>query len=310
MATIAIDPIDVREREGAPVKPARSRKVLAVVGCVSLGVAAVGGAAAALLSSVTFPNSLSGLAFLPKPDAPRRSEIRMGRLPDMPEIRNGVPEIVGTRPVRVIESSSTGSTSFGPKSVAATAVQAASFSTAALPSAFSAVAATPRIAQEEAFAPIRTVSARSEPVPSAPSATAFVASPAASARPPAPAVVQPAAAVEASVAPKVQPSPAAEPASTASVPDVIARVVPLPPPAPVRSAAAARSPDIRPDKPARATQVASRQAPPGAASGPVAVPPAPADDRFEVLGVKLPNGRDVRDAMSSIGDALNLPKVF
>ena len=101
--------------------------------------------------------------------------------------------------------------------------------------------------------------------------------------------------------------PAVEPAATASVPVV----VPLPPPAPSRGLAGAS--EIKPERNARPTQVASRQA-----SQPVTPPPAdaavtpapPPEDRIEILGMKLPNGSDLRNAVSSIGEALNLPKAF
>jgi hypothetical protein len=87
--------------------------------------------------------------------------------------------------------------------------------------------------------------------------------------------------------------------------------VPLPPPAPARGLAGAA--EIKPERSARPTQVASRQA-----SQPVTPPPAdaavtpapPPEDRIEILGMKLPNGSDLRNAVSSIGEALNLPKAF
>jgi hypothetical protein len=75
----------------------------------------------------------------------------------------------------------------------------------------------------------------------------------------------------------------------------------------------AGAPEGRPERAARPTQVASRQAPqpvtPSPAEG--AAPPAPPpEDRIEILGVKLPNGSDLKNAVSSIGEVLSLPKVF
>jgi hypothetical protein len=105
---------------------------------------------------------------------------------------------------------------------------------------------------------------------------------------------------------KPEPAPAAEPASTASV----SAAVPLPPPAPVRSIVA-RAPDAKPEKPTtRPAQVAARQPAQPVTPGPSEAAAPPADDRLEILGVKVPNGSDLKNAVSSIGEALNLPKVF
>ncbi|MDB5558746.1 MAG: hypothetical protein JWQ36_1680, partial [Enterovirga sp.] len=51
-------------------------------------------------------------------------------------------------------------------------------------------------------------------------------------------------------------------------------------------------------------------APAPAPAGSVAPPAPPPEDRVEILGVKLPNGSDLKNAVSSIGEVLNLPKAF
>ena len=140
MADIAIDPTEIRTpAESGAKRPPVGRKTLFIVGGVALGVAAIGGTTAAILSRVTMPTNLSGLAFLPKPEAPRRSEIRIGRLPDMPEIRDGVPAVVGTKP-----STDPMSADFGVRSVSSTTVSAASLPAASLPTTFTGANA-PRI---------------------------------------------------------------------------------------------------------------------------------------------------------------------
>jgi hypothetical protein len=105
MATTAIiDPTDIRTEPRpaeAPSAPAsRSRTPLIACGAL-LALAGIGGAAFAALSYLPRPASLSGLASVPQPAPARRSEIRIGPLPDMPEIRNGVPEVgrLEARPV-------------------------------------------------------------------------------------------------------------------------------------------------------------------------------------------------------------------
>jgi hypothetical protein len=107
---------------------------------------------------------------------------------------------------------------------------------------------------------------------------------------------------------RVAPPAALEPVSTASV----SEAVPLPPPAPVRTLAA-RPAEPKPEKPVRPAQLAARPPTPPvppAPAGTVAPPPPPAEDRVEILGVKLPNGSDLKNAVSSIGEVLNLPKAF
>jgi hypothetical protein len=285
MADLAIDPTDIRTSTtpGETAKPVLSRKTLLIASGVTLGMAAIGGAAA-LVSSINLPSNLSGLAFLPTPEAPRRSEIRIGRLPDMPEIRDGVPAVVGTRPVRVVGHPGTGEpANLGPKPVAAAIVPAATLPPASLPTTFTGPGA-----------PL-LVSAVAD-TPAAPPALV----PPPELRPAAPAPVA-----------RVAPPAAPEPASTASV----SEAVPLPPPAPVRTLAA-RPPEAKPEKPVRPAQLAARPAPSPAAApapapaGSVAPPAPPPEDRVEILGVKLPNGSDLKNAVSSIGEVLNLPKAF
>ena len=302
MATIAIDQTDIRAPAVAAAAPARkafgSRTAL-VVGGVVLGIAAIGGTAVAIVSHLTLPNSLSGLAFLPKPEAPRRSEIRMGRLPDMPEIRDGVPAVIGTKAApRIVETSPVTAAS-GPRQVAVIPVPASTLAKAPLPNAFTSAAATQLatpMVQVDGPARVDTVALTSS-VPPGPSRSLGEPSPSASLVAPAPAREAP-----------FKPAPKPEPVSTASVP-VASAFVPLPPPAPARSLA--RAPEARPEKPARPPQVAARQP-----AQPVTPPPADAaatpaaDERMEVLGVKLPNGSDLKNAVSSIGEALNLPKAF
>jgi hypothetical protein len=304
MADIAIDPTDIRtsSQPAESAKPVFGRKTLLVAGGVALGIGAIGGATALIVSNLALPNSLSGLAFLPKPEAPRRSEIRIGRLPDMPEIRDGVPAVIGTKAApRVVEIAPPAA--IGPKQVAAVPIPAASLAKAPLPTGFTSVAAshlaTP---MPQAIAPARveTVALTSSEPQGTPRSIG-APSPAATLAPP---PSQPGSAEA--------PKPLAfkpEPVSTASVPAATLSA-PLPPPAPARSLA--RAPDQRPEKPARPAQVAARQT-----AQPVTPPPAdgaapvpPPEDRVEILGVKLPNGSDFKNAMSSIGEALNLPKSF
>ncbi|MGA0596901.1 hypothetical protein [Enterovirga sp. CN4-39] len=320
MAELAIDPTEIRPAGPTRVEPARSRRPLLIAGGALLGFAVIGGAGAALVSNLSIPSSLSGLAFLPKPDEPRRSEIRIGRLPDMPEIRDGVPAIVGTQPVRVVETAPppppivAQQVPTGPRPVAAMTIPAASVATAPLPSNFTT--GRPHFvgtSQPMAFSPagrIQPVPVAAEPPPAEPQ-------PAMAALPPGPrpAEAQPPAAAELARLTREPPKP--EPASTASVAET---VVPLPPRAPARMAAA-RPPEARPVQEARPERPAPRPAqlaarPP--AAQPVAAPAPegavqpvpPPDDRIEFLGMKLPNGRDLQNAVSSIGDALSLPKSF
>jgi hypothetical protein len=304
MADIAIDPTDIRtsSQPAESAKPVFGRKTLLVAGGVALGIGAIGGATALIVSNLALPNSLSGLAFLPKPEAPRRSEIRIGRLPDMPEIRDGVPAVIGTKAApRVVEIAPPAA--IGPKQVAAMPIPAASLAKAPLPTGFTSVAAsqlaTPMLPTISP-ARVETVALTSSE-PQGASRSIGAPSPAAALVP----------------APSQQalgeaPKPLAfkpEPVSTASVPAATLSA-PLPPPAPARSLA--RAPDQKPEKPARPAQVAARQTAqpttPPAADGAAPVPPP--EDRVEILGVKLPNGSDLKNAVSSIGEALNLPKSF
>ena len=306
MAEIAIDPTDIRpsSQPAEEVRRIFGRKTLLVASGITVAVVAIGGAAATLVSRITLPSGLSGLAFLPKPEAPRRSEIRIGRLPDMPEIRDGVPALVGTKPVRVIETAPPAPpTMSGPRPVTATVVPAAALPTTRLPTTFTAVS-TPDLS-----APAQGASQpRSETVGLSAERPELTRARAAAmlqqAAEPNPAIAErlEQATRKADAAPKV------EPVSTASVP---AAVVPLPPPAPVRTLA--RAPEAKSDRPARPAAVLARQAPaqpvtPSPTEG--AVPTPPEDDRVDILGVKLPNGRDLKNAVSSIGEALNLPKAF
>jgi hypothetical protein len=305
MADIAIDPTDIRtsSQPAESAKPIFGRKTLLVAGGVALGIGAIGGATALIVSNLTLPTSLSGLAFLPKPEAPRRSEIRIGRLPDMPEIRDGVPAVIGTKAApRVVEIAPPAA--IGPKQVAAMPIPAANLAKAPLPTGFTSVAAshlaTP-MPQTIAPARVDTVALTSSSEPQG--ATRSIGAPAPAATL-APASSQPASAEA--------PKPLAfkpEPVSTASVPAATLSA-PLPPPAPARSLA--RAPEPKPEKPARPAQVAARQTAqpvtPPAPDGAAPVPPP--EDRVEILGVKLPNGSDLKNAVSSIGEALNLPKAF
>jgi hypothetical protein len=298
MAIIAIDQTDIRAPAApqVPAKPAFNSRVVLVAGGVVLGIAAIGGAAAAILSHIALPNSLSGLAFLPKPAAPQRSEIRIGRLPDMPEIRDGVPAVIGTKAApRVIETAAPLPAVGGPKRVVSTPVLAATVTKAPLPTAFTSVAAS-QLATPMTTTSVETVALES----SEPQAVLrSIGEPS----PPAGLV-----APDREAARAFKPAPKPDPASTASVPPA-SLSAPLPPPAPVRSLA--RVPEAKPDRPAKPAQVATRQPPqPLTPPADAAAPPPPADERVEVLGVKLPNGSDLKNAVSSIGEALNLPKAF
>ena len=301
MADIAIDQTEIRApaTSVAPVRPAFRRKTVLVAGSLVLGIAAIGGATAAIISKINLPAGLSGLAFLPTPEAPRRSEIRIGRLPDMPEIRDGVPAVIGTKAApRVVETSPPIPAASGPRQVAVVPVPAAILPRAPLPTTFAAVAA-PQLAQSTPQAPgparVETVALTSTDSQSAPAPIGVPSLPSGLSGPeqrpgPRPAAFKP------------------EPVSTASVSNT---AVPLPPPAPVRSLAA-RPPEAKAEKPAsRPAQLASRPAPQPVAPAETASPPAPpAEDRVEILGLKLPNGSDWKNAVSSIGEALNLPKAF
>jgi hypothetical protein len=311
MAEIAIDPTDIRpsSQPAEGVRRIFGRKTLLVASGITVAVVAIGGAAATLASRITLPSGLSGLAFLPKPEAPRRSEIRIGRLPDMPEIRDGVPAVVGTKPVRVIETAPPAPpTMSGPRPVTATVVPAAALPTTRLPTTFTAVLSAPNLP-----APVQGLSqTRVESVglsAETPAIRPELTHPRAAAMPQQPAEPNPAITERLEQAtPKSDAAPKVEPVSTASVP---APVVPLPPPAPVRTLA--RAPEAKSDRPARPAAVLARQAPaqpvtPSPTEG--AVPTPPEDDRVDILGVKLPNGRDLKNAVSSIGEALNLPKAF
>jgi hypothetical protein len=303
MATIAIDQTDVRgpATPVAPAKPVFNSRIVLVAGGVVIGIMAIGGTAAAILSNVTLPKSLSGLAFLPKPDAPRRTEIRIGRLPDMPEIRDGVPAVIGTKAApRIVETFPPAPAASGPKQVAVIPVPAAALAKAPLPNAFTSAAATQLaspMVQVGGPARVDTVALTSS-VPPGPSRSLGEPSPSAS-------LVAPALEREAPFAFKPVPKP--EPVSTASVP-AASVFVPLPPPAPARSLA--RTPEAKPEKPAKPAQVAARQTAQPVTPPPADAAPQAADDRMEVLGVKLPNGSDLKNAVSSIGEALNLPKAF
>ncbi len=258
----------------------RSRLVMLAVCAGALGcVGALAGAGYLVLSG---PSFLAGFAFSPGPGTPKREAIRMGRVPDMPEIRNGVPELVARPPIRVIQA-------------------AASPAATSLPE--------PESLRGPAVAPAsRDASLQAEPVSTASlPATGLVT--AASAR---------TSATLLSEAPSVPVPAALVPRPAEATPLSGRGAVPLPPPAPrMPLAKVAAAPSGRPERTASAgavipapqkvtrTQVADAR--------PVA--PESDDDHVNVFGLEVPTigstGRKLRDAVGALGDAfVSLPGKF
>lgn len=266
----------------------RSRFALPALCAGALGcVAAVGAAGYVLLSG---PSFLAGFAFSPGPGAPKREAIRMGRVPDMPEIRNGVPEIVARGPVRVVPVATGGAPAPSPEPDVTRAsapvgrevsLVVEPLSTASLP-----VASRPTSSPVSAAATdsLRTSAALLSGAPSVP--------------------------VPAGLVPRA--------AEMASLPRLAS--VPLPPPAPrppLPRAASAPS-----GKPERLASVANAVPPPQKIARarvdearPAPPEPEADEDHVRVFGVNVPTigstGRKLRDAMGALGDAfVSLPEKF
>lgn len=318
MASLAIDPTEIRTPTAAPTpeadeKPGRRNAVVVTAG-VAVVLSLVG--AGSFAAYAYLPRSLSGLGIVGDGPKVKRREVRIGPLPDMPEIRNGVPEVVGSRaPVRIIPTATP-----GPVAAAQTAA----------PEATAGSAPTPAKDLPAAGDLPKPVNVMVPAAPSVPSAADLLVAATRSDRP------RPSTMGELASAPPnaptnllspmptgatprpAKPVSSAEPVATASIaadaPAATAAspssAIPLPP---VRSVA--RKAEPRQDRPA--AQVTARSAPSSAhaENSADAQPPASAgsneEDRVEILGMKLPNGRDFQNVVSSIGDAVtSLPKKF
>ena len=310
MATFAIDPsedpyadhdADLSPRAARPAKPG-----------VSWGTIAIGLGAAA---------SMAGLAELWTGAASEwwasakssRQEIRMGRVDDMPEIKNGVVAIGATgAPVRVIPGPATLTSA-----PAARPSENKAATIAPMPGAAPLAPAT-AAPQANAQRPAATARAAAEKGPVATGST-NAASPL-----PASAANQP-----------VRPTIAA--ASVAATTGMTAGVsAPLPPaaprtammqaaatPAPTPSPSSATAPSVSPPAPLPPIRAAARR-PETAMAAPQRVatarpadagPVEPGAEERSVLGIPVPGfvptGRDIKSGFDSIGDAvMSLPKRF
>ena len=332
MATVAIDSTEIRPTIRQPPGPSPELPVRTAAAAASPGqgrrnavvVAAAGAVVLCLVGAAGFaaypylPHSLSGLGIGGDGPKPKRSEIRIGKLPDMPEIRNGVPEIV--KPVRVIATDSSPQAPAAGKPAEAAGLKPA---VAAVAPALAAAPREPTISEILA-SDLRPASANA---PGVPPARQSVLSPNPTRGAPA----------GGGLLPPAKPN---EPVATASIlvdtPKTVpapAALVPLPPVAPVRSAAAvparpdkpaalsdrpavAAKPAVLADKPAVAAAKPAGAAKPArtqtAAAAPAPAPTAePEEERVEILGLKLPNGNDFKRVVGSIGDAVtSLPQKF
>jgi hypothetical protein len=255
MTSPAIDP-SLPPTRPAPDKGALGKMVFISVQ-VALGVAGLAGVAAGAIWLVS------------EPAEPPRTEVRLAKVEDWPEIKDGIPAIASAK-------APTAAATVAP----APMTQAASHAeTATAPPPAVALPARLPVAVETVPAPSeRTVAPSEQAV--APSEGAV-----------------PAAALETSAGGVSSEAP--EPA------DAVAP--PLPPPAPRRTAQAKPRKE-QPARPQRSASARPKLAPQPEAPPPAApkeeAKAAPPDDRIRVFGVPLPTGRDIKETFESIGDAV------
>jgi hypothetical protein len=315
MASFAIDPSDDLYAEGTSL-PSNNVRATAKSG-VSLGTIAIGLAVAGGMAGLAelWTGAISDMMTASRP----KSEIVMGPVAEMPEIKNGVVAVGSAPPVRVIP---------GPAPTLAAAPQSPA---APRPSEMKAVSAPPVASPAVAAAPTPAMVPSPKPVAALRVATgstnpaAPVAASAAIPRPLAAVPAPPAAAprsLAAAPAPSTAPLPPTRAASRATG-NVLASVVTQPPVTappvmsrPAVSPSAAMSPPApmppvrsaqrKPDAPAPAQRVASARTP--------AADTAEAQER-SLLGIPVPgfvpSGNDIKSGFDSIGDAvMSLPKRF
>jgi hypothetical protein len=335
MASVAIDSTEIRPSPAADPEPVRRSRTLLVLGTAGTVAVLAGGVWVAHRYVPAFPQ-LGGLSSIVEPPRPARTDIRIGAFPPMPDIVNGVPALVEPRPVRVVGTAPTPavpSAAPTPVQSGATPVSGATTSRpAAVAASRGASLLSPTLSAPAAMAAVEPARRIDDPGStlgllrqSEPARAAASPAPQPAARPEAPPAV--AAAKAPAIATPVEPAALrGEPAETAALSPAPTRspassqatdTVPLPPPAPPRLA---RLPDVERSAPPVRTAARPRPAPveaPAANAGPApaaAAPKAedaPSDERVEVLGLKLPNGRDIGNALSALGDSVkNLPKSF
>lgn len=271
---LAVEPGDVRPST-APVEVAVSTPRWGTA-----KIAAALGVACALGAGI----GLGVASYLDGKPASRRAEVRLGPVAEMPEIRNGVPEVV-RRPVTV-------------RTVPVSPVPPQ----AAVPSQAAAPAAAPPAPPAPA---VRTGDVALPPPPPVAPAASVLASVEAAARPEAVALP-----TETGALPSPRTLPAVlGPAAARSAETVggLSALHPLPPPAPSRTVQARAEPQrVAPNRPARTGSSVAAAPPP---SGPGTPPATAGEDEIDVLGVKLPSasatGRRIRDGASALLDAVN-----
>lgn len=336
----------------ADLDPADIRRV-ATARAVRLGTARPGSAmrrAFVLAGSFAAAVCLGGVGFaayswltpmLSAPETPKArqtSAIKMGPLPDMPDIRDGVPAIRRDGVVRNVAGAPAPSGGPGAdreREVAAARALDMTVQTAALRPALSTPAApAPRVDPiSEDTRPVAGPKPAAEPQPATVRA-AVPAQPGTVTASGSPAEPRPATSLP---APPVTPAkPAARPvettASTVEAPVVVSSAepgpaaLPAPPLPPSRPATRQAEP-----KPERTAALPARPLPPTRSPGAAprspaasvteavparAVPRASAEEQTQVLGVPVPEfvpqaGRRIRDAAGSVADAVSgLPDLF
>lgn len=312
MASFAIDPSDDLYAEQATGLPSNSVRASAKSG-ISLGTIAIGLAVAGGMAGLAelWTGAISDMVSSQR----SKSEIVMGPVADMPEIKNGVVAVGSAPPVRVIPGPAPSiAASPAPQSLArASETKAAP---APAPAAMASVAAPAIVPSAKPVAALRAPADKGPVATGSTSPATPVAVSAAVPRPlaavPAPAIVAPRS-LAAAPAPSAAPLPPTRTASRATG-NVLASVVTQPPvtappamspPAPLPPV---RSAQRKPDAAAPAQRVASAR--PSTAD-------AAATDAQErsLLGIPVPgfvpSGNDIKSGFDSIGDAvMSLPKRF